>query len=135
LNNGEHKPRASFMEYAVLLLVGALSFLLARNLHERGIPLKWATAIMGTVVIFAFVIYVCGNLLTRWAFWVAVAICFLVHIVVTWMFFQLFLSGFERFSILCFYPLMLIEVFVLLVAVKRIHDKLTGNHETLELKM
>ena len=39
----------------------------------------------------------------------------------------------DRFSILFWYPIMLAEIFALLIAVKRIHDKLTGKHETIKL--
>ena len=41
----------------------------------------------------------------------------------------------DRFSILFWYPVMLVEVFVFLIAVKRIHDKLTGTHETMKLSL
>jgi hypothetical protein len=54
---------------------------------------------------------------------------------VTWVFFQYVLYGVARFSILFWYPVMLVEVFVLLIAVKRIHDKLTGTHETIKLSL
>jgi len=118
-----------------MLLVAVVAFLLASDLHNRGIHQKWGTAIIGTIITFGFVVYACRQMLSRWAFWVALGICFGAHVIMVWVFFQFLLSSFERFSILLWYPIILVEVFVLLIAVKRIHDKLTGRRETFALKM
>ena len=131
----QRKRRASFWEYALLLLIGVFAFRLAGDLHDRGIPHKWATAIMGTIVTFGFVIYSCRRMLNRWAFWAAISIGLGAHIVVTWVFFRYVLYVVDRFSILFWYPIMLVEAFVLLIAVKRIHDKLTGKRETIKLSL
>ena len=118
-----------------MLLLVVFAFLLASDLHNRGIHQKWGTAIIGTIITFGFVVYTCRQMLSRWAFWVALGICFGAHLVIVWVFLQFLLSSFERFSILLWYPIMLVEVFVLLIAVKRIHDKLIGKSETFELRM
>jgi hypothetical protein len=128
------RKRGSFGETALLLLSAVCTFFLAAALHNRGIHLKWVTAIAGTAFTFGAVIYICRQMLRRWAFWVALAICFAAHVIMVWIFFQFLLSGVERFSILLWYPIMMLELFVLLIAVKRIHDKLTGTHEMWELK-
>jgi len=70
---------------------------------------------------------------TRWAFWAAISICLGAHAIVTWVFFQYVLYGVDRLSILFWYPVLLVEVFVLLIAVKGIHNRLTGTHETIKL--
>ena len=44
------------------------------------------------------------------------------------------LVDFQTFSPLLWYPVMIVEVFVLLIAVKRIEDKLTGTHAMVRLK-
>jgi hypothetical protein len=129
------KKHVSFWEYALLLLIGVFAFMLAGDLHDKGIPQKWATAIMGTIITFGFVVYVCRRMLNRWAFWAATGICLGAHILVVWVFFQYVLNSVERFSILFWYPLMLVEAFGVLIVVKRIHDKLTGKHETVKLSM
>ncbi len=49
------------------------------------------------------------------------------------VFFQHVLFSFQRFSILFWLPVMLIEALVLLVAVKRLAEKFTGRHETMKL--
>jgi len=127
------KRRTSFGEYVLLILIGVFAFMTAGELHNRGIPHKWATAIMGTLVTFGIVIYLCRRMWNRWAFWAAISICLAAHTIVTWVFFQYVLYGADRFSILFWYPVMLMEIFALLIAVKRIHDKLTGTHETIKL--
>ena len=42
----------SFFEKAILVLVGAIGFLLAGAAHDRGIAQKWVTALFGTIVPF-----------------------------------------------------------------------------------
>jgi hypothetical protein len=135
LKGHNRKMRRSLSEYALILLVVVFAFLFASDLHNRGIHQKWGTAIIGTIITFGFVVYACRQMLGRWAFWIALGICFGAHLIIVWVFFQFLLSSFERFSILLWYPIMLVEVFVLLIAVKRIHDKLTGKRETFELRM
>ncbi|MGB2626924.1 MAG: hypothetical protein WAK20_09040 [Candidatus Acidiferrum sp.] len=127
------KRRTSLGEYVLFLLIGLFAFISAGELHNRGIPNKWATAIMTTLVTFGIVVYLCRRMWTRWAFWLAIAICLAVHTIVIWVFFQYGLHGSDRFSVLFWYPVMLAEVFVLLIAVKRIHDRLTGTYETIKL--
>ena len=133
---GETRKRGtSFGEYVLLLLIVVFAFMTARELHNRGIPHKWATAIMGTLVTFGIVIYLCRRMWSRWAFWVAIGICLAGHTIVTWPLFQYILYGVDRFGILFWYPVILVEVFAFLIAVKRIHDKLTGTHETIKLNL
>jgi hypothetical protein len=135
LKGETRKRRFSFGEYVLLLLIGAFAFMTAGELNNRGIPHKWATAIMGTLVTFGIVVYGCRRMWTRWAFWVAIGICLAAHTIVTWVFFQYVLYGVDWFSIVFWYPVMLVEVFVFLIAVRRIHDKLTGTHETIKLSL
>jgi hypothetical protein len=51
-----------------MLLVVVFAFLLASDLHNRGINQKWGTAIIGTIITFGFVVYACRQMLGRWAF-------------------------------------------------------------------
>jgi len=133
LKGETRKRRTSFGEYVLLLLIGVFAFMTAGELYSKGIPQKWCTAIMGTLLTFGIVVYLCRRMWTRWTFWVALGICLGAHAIVTWVFFQYLLHGVDRFSILFWYPIMLAEIFALLIAVKRIHDKLTGKHETIKL--
>lgn len=79
--------------------------------------------------------YACRRLLARWGFWVAICICFGTHLIAIWVVFHVLASGVERFSILLWFPIMLVEVFFFLIVVKRIHDRLSGNREKIELRM
>jgi hypothetical protein len=64
---------------------------------------------------------------------VALAICLAVHAAVVGMFYQYVLVNVRTFSIWFWYPVMIAEMFVLLIAVKRIEEKITGRHETIKL--
>jgi hypothetical protein len=134
-NGDKRKRRTSFKEYALLLWIGLFAYVLASDLHDRGLPHKWATATLGTIGTFGFVIWACRQMWNRWAFWAAIGVCLGVHTVVIWVFFQYILHGVDRFSILFWYPIMLGEVVALLIAVKRIHDKLTSKRETIKLSL
>ena len=134
LKGNEIKTRGAFRENAVAVFVGLFGFALLIVLDNKGIPKKWFTAIMGTLLAFGFVIYARRGTLLRWPFWVSLSICLAVHCIAVWVFFQYVLYDVERFSILFWFPIMLVEVFVLLIVGKRIETRLTGKHETIKLR-
>ncbi len=126
------KRRASIGEYAILVLIAVTAFVLAGAAHNRGIEKKWLTAFFGTLLPFCLVIFLRRRNL-RWSFWLSLAICLAMHLVVVWIFFQYVLANFHSFPILLWYPFMLGEIVVLLIAVKRIEEKITGRRETIKL--
>ncbi|PYU17979.1 MAG: hypothetical protein DMG32_26805 [Acidobacteria bacterium] len=134
LKRNKIRMRASFWENALLVLIGVFAFVLAGSLDERGIPQRWGTAIVGTLLTFGLVIFACRPRLLRWSFWAALAICLAVHVLAIWAFFEYVLKNFKRFSILLWLPVMLTEVVVLLIVVNRVEKKLSGKHETIELR-
>ena len=69
LKSNKIRRRAFYWETELLVLIGAFAFVLAGNLHGRGLPQKWATAILGTVIPFGFVIYAFRERLSRSSFW------------------------------------------------------------------
>src|ERR1700675_4358983 len=69
LKGETRKRRFSFGEYVLLLLIGAFAFMTAGELHNRGIPHKWATAIMGTLVTFGIVFSDCREEDSRQVDW------------------------------------------------------------------
>jgi hypothetical protein len=127
------KRRASIVENVLIILTGAFAFLLARNFHSGGVPQKWATALLGTLITFGFIVYAFRQRLLRWSFWASLTIGFSLHALVIFIFFQYFLNTVARFSILFWLPIMLVEVFVLLIVVKKIEEKLIGQHITMTL--
>lgn len=119
-------------ENAILVLIGASAFVLAGNAHARGIQQKWTTALFGTLVPFCLAIFLHRRSL-RWPFWFSLTICLGVHLTAVWVIFQFVLASITNFSILFWLPVMLIEAFILLVAVKKLENKLTGKSETVKL--
>jgi len=107
--------------------------MVANNLHDRGIPQKWGTAILGTLIPFGFVIFAFRQRLLRWSFWASLAICLIFHVLALWALFEHGLHNVERFSILLWFPVMLIEMVVLLIVVKRLEQKFSGKQETMRL--
>lgn len=118
-----------------LTIFGAvMAFTLAWAADEKGIPKKWVTAVMATVFPFAFVVYARRHHgLRRWSFWSAVIICLAVHCAVVGMVFRYALANVQTFSIWFWFPIMVAEMFVLLIVVKRIEEKITGRQETVKL--
>ena len=133
LKSGKIKRRASFWENGLLVLIGLFAFVLAGNLHARGVPPKWGTAILGTLIPFGFVTFAFRRRLLRWSFWASLAICLVFHTLALWMFFEYALKNVERLTILLWLPAMLIEVFVLLIVMKRLEEKFSGKHESVQL--
>lgn len=112
-----------------------VAFVLAGGLRDKGIPQKWGTAILGTITPFGYVIYAYRKNYLRWPFWISVAVCLSMHLVIIWIVFQYILSSVQRFSILLWFPIMLIETFGLLVAVRRLAAVMTGEQEALRFNI
>jgi hypothetical protein len=109
------KRRSSLIENTLVVLVGVMCFFLAGAAHERGIAVKWVTALFATAIPFLFVIYFRRKTLFRWALGVALLTCLLVHGLVIWIVFKYVLAAFDHFSPLLWLPFMLIQIFALLV--------------------
>jgi hypothetical protein len=133
LKRNNIKKRGSFWENALLLLIGVFAFVLARSLHDRGIQQKWATAILGTLIPFSFVVFAFRQKLLRWSLWASVAICLAIHMIAIWTCFHYILNNVESFPVLLWFPAMIVEVIVLLIVVKRIEERLSGRHERINL--
>ena len=119
-------------EAALLILTAIFSFFLAGELHHRGIAPKWGTAIVGTLLTFAFVFYAFRSHLLRWSFWISFLLCAAIHAGLMWFIFEYVLASFTHLSPLLWFPFILIEILVLMVVVKRIEERITGKHEIIE---
>jgi 4-hydroxybenzoate polyprenyltransferase len=111
----------------------AISLALAIIADRRGMPHKWHTAIFGTTVPFGVVVLSYPLRWRRMSFWAALTICLAIHTVAIWIFFQYVLSNTQTFGLLLWLPVAFIEAFALLLAVKRIEEKLTGKNESYRL--
>jgi hypothetical protein len=127
------RKRDSITNWTITFVAALVTFALLIATDRRNISRKWVTAIVGTLGPFSLVVYACRRLLFRWSFWTALTICFAVHLLAIWILFQYVLAGFQTVNIWLWLPVMLIEAFVLLISIKRISEKLTGKHETINL--
>ena len=132
MKNAALRKRRAFWENALVVLTGVTGFLLAGAAHDRGIAEKWVTAIFGTLFPFCLVTFLRRRSL-RWPFWLALVLCLLVHCAVMAAIFQYAFASFQKISPLLWLPVMLFEIFVLIIAVKRIEDKITGRREIVRL--
>ncbi len=106
-----------------------LALALAVVFDNRGMPQKWHTAIFGTVVPFMTVIMILRWRWPDWSTWVSVAICLAFHSVAIWAFFRYVILGAYGPGMLLWYPVALVEVFVLIAVVKPVAELLTGRKE------
>ena len=129
------KRRASLKTWGITVIAGIMAFALAWAADERDIPRKWVTALMATIFTFGLVIYMRRyDGPRRWSFWAAVAICLALHTAVQGIFFGYLLANVRTFSILYWFPVMLLEMVPLLIAIKRIDEKITGRKHTVRLR-
>jgi hypothetical protein len=134
LKRDKIKRRESLQGWGVIIASFLLTVGFDIAAKDVGLSRKWVTAAIGTVGSFAFVIYVRRrNGPRRWSFWAAISICLAAHSAVVGMFFQYVLADVRTFSIWFWSPIMVAEMFVLLIAVKRVEEKITGRRETIKL--
>jgi len=119
----------------LLLVIALVGYVGTTYVSAKGLDQKWATAFLGTIVPFSFVIYFHRNRLLRWSFWTSLLLCFSIHVIAIWICFQYFLAMFRNFSPLLWYPVMLFEMFALLISQKRIEEMLTGERYTMTLHL
>jgi hypothetical protein len=116
-----------------LLAFGVLGFVLAGAADQMGIGRKWITALLGTMMTFGFVIYAYRGRLLQGSVWASLGICMAAHVLVIWIIFKYVLTNFSSFSPLLWFPIAFLEIWILLIATKRIQTKLTGHRETIRL--
>jgi hypothetical protein len=126
-----HRKRKRLLsrENVGLFMMGVVTVALMIIVEYKGMPDKWLTAIFGTVVPFTVVVIGCHLMWRRWSLWAALAICLAIHSLAIWAFFQYALSDSQSIGFLLWFPISLVEIFVLFIAVKQIEDKLTGKKE------
>jgi hypothetical protein len=100
---------------------------------RNGMPQKWHAAISGTVVPFGVAVMALRGRWSKWTFWEALTGCLVVHLFVIWVFFQYVLANILLLGTMYWFPVAFVEVFVLIVAVKKVEEQLTGKRETYKL--
>jgi hypothetical protein len=112
----------------VLVFLGALLALALALIAERiGLPQKWHAAIFATIVPFGVVTAMYSVRWRRWSFWVALAMCFSIHIFLIWIFFQHVISNVQTMGVAFWFPVAFVETFVVIILVRKIERGLTGE--------
>lgn len=126
LEKRRSKP-SSFGEN-IVLLTGAAIAIAAVTLADRyGAPQKWHAAVVGTVVPFLVIVWVYRMRWPKWTFWASLTMCLAVHATAIYIFFALILRNLKSLPLVVWFPVVFIEVFVLLVVVQRLDDKFGGR--------
>src|SRR5437764_7679251 len=89
------KQRYALNENWILALLALAALVIAMIMDSRGLPQKWHAAILWTVTTFGALVLL---LRRKWAlipFWAALAICFLVHLLLVGHFFPI-VSGEQK---------------------------------------
>jgi hypothetical protein len=127
------KRRSSIRENLGILAIAVVGLAIATLMDHTGMPQKWHAAVVGTAVPFGVVIMSLRGRWSKWTFWEALTGCLLIHIFAIWIVFEYLLANVQYLGTLYWSPIAFVEVFVLLVAVKRVEEKLTGKREKYSL--
>jgi len=126
--------RKSIGTVAILVLTGVSGYFLADRADYEGIPRKWITALFATLIPFAFVLHSFRERFFRWSFWTAFCFCLSIHLLAICSLLQYVRSNIRTISRILCYPVMLFEIFVLLIAIKRADQALANERYPIGLK-
>jgi hypothetical protein len=127
------KLRSSTSDNIIFLIASVFAIATAEMMDQRGMPQKWHAAIVGTLLPFAIVIMNYRRWWLRWFFWASLAICFFIHIIFISIFFQYAIANVQSLGILAWTPIAFVETFVVIVAVKKLAEKIAGKRESVRL--
>lgn len=123
----KRRRRSALLENALVLLGVVLAVAAVRIADRTGLPQKWHSAVLGTIVPFLVVAWFYRARWSRGTFWTSLLVCLLAHIVLTWFFLQYVLANVVRIPLIVWYPVVLLEAFALLVLVHKLEQKLSGD--------
>ena len=95
--------------------------------HRAGMPQKWDAAIFGALVPFATVVSIKRASWLRWTFWTTLAACFVVNLLLLWIFFEYILWNVTTFGWIWWVPVAFVETFVLLHLQAKLERKLRAK--------
>ncbi len=101
-----------------------LGLAMAIIMDQAGMPQKWHAAIVGTLVSFGGVSLVFQRKWSYPQFWIALAICFAVHLAATWVVFEKVLAHVKVIGILIWTPIAFAEGILLLGVIPVLERKL-----------
>lgn len=118
------QPVKSWVENAVLFFLTAAAAIVAFAMKA---PDKWLAAIYETVCVFGGMIYFFK---VRWRyirFWLIVIAAFLIHLLLTWLVFEIWLRSWVDVSLTACIPLIFLEAAILYCTVRFLEPKLPGQ--------
>ena len=104
----------AWAERIVIICVCVVAVVAAIMTHRAGMPQKWHAAIFGALVPFATVVSIKRTNWMRWTFWTTLAACFVVNLLLLWIFFEYILWKVRTFGWIWWVPVAFVETFVLL---------------------
>jgi hypothetical protein len=123
------KKRSAIRETLSIIAMVAVALGIGIVFQRRGMPQKWHAAILGTIVPFGSVMMGVRVAWSRWSFWASLVVCLAFHVAAIWIFFHYVLASVQHFGTLYWFPVAFLEIFVLMIAVKRVEEKLTGKRQ------
>ena len=126
--------KRGFTENLLAFGLAFLTLIIWIEIQRRGLDQKWSTAVAGTIIPFGLVLYGYRQVLNRRSFWGAFSVCLVCHAFLIWFVFGVVLSDVERFSVLFWLPVLLLELFALLIVIAKVHNRLFGNKESITLR-
>jgi uncharacterized membrane protein YccC len=94
---------------------------------SAGMPQKWHAAILGALVPFAAVVSIKRSSWLRSTFWTTLAACFVVNLLLLWVFFEIILRNVTTFGWIWWVPVAFVESVVLLHFQPKLERKLRAQ--------
>jgi len=120
------KQRYALNENWIVALLALAALVTAMIMDSRGLPQKWHAAILWTVTTFGALVLL---LRRKWAlipFWGALAICFLMHLLLMWVIFSQLLAESKKVGMLYAVPFAFIETLFLQLLLPALERQLFG---------
>jgi hypothetical protein len=111
----------------VIICACVVAVVAAIMTHRAGMPQKWDAAIFGALVPFATVISIKRSIWRRSTFWTTLAACFVVNLLLIWIFFEYILWNVTTFGWIWWVPVAFVETFVLLHLQAKLEKKMRAK--------
>jgi hypothetical protein len=116
------KSRTAENIYVGILALAALAVVVITD--HLGMPQKWHAVVVGTAIAFGGCAWVFRQRWSKQQFWLAVAICFVIHLFGIWIVFGELLKDVKTFGILLWAPFAFAEGVLLLALVPALQRKI-----------
>ncbi len=90
-------------------------------------PQKWHAAFLGALVPFAAVVSIKRTSWLRWTFWTTLAACFVINLLLLWIFFEYILWNVTTFGWIWWVPVAFVQCILLLHFQTKLERKLRSK--------